>query len=640
MKPDLSNKTDSTAAVLITAAVLCLSAHSSTAAYPSAPEIRKSSLVVALEDYAVAPLSSRTLLEYPPRLNPAGPLARINFLRQEAVLQGMPHQRFFVCDLNRNLYILDPTQREFVPYINFEEVFGRFDNNPGYAGGLVTFAFDPDYASNGRFFTSHTEDPLKPGPVIITNGSLPGLSLAAYSASPSVDPPVGDVVRHAVVIEWTDLNVSNSSFEGTAREILRIGFSGNVHPVGDMLFNPTARRGDPDWGNLYIACGDGGAGESPDERHHLPQRLDALQGKILRITPDLGLRPDDLLSANGRYRIPSANLDQNPFLNRVSGNFRPEIYALGFRNPHRLAWSPELGGLLTSDIGLNSWEEVNLVRKADNHGYAEREGPEQLFIGGDVHGRTGSQVGIPFPEAHDELRVPGLDQPLVPRYPVLRYSHWDGDAIAGGFVYRGTAIPPLQGKFVFADITTGRIFISDVRAMKEADGGGRRESGTIEELRVSQGGLEVRVFDLLSREYRRRGGTSRDALPGGCGGLATSGADSEGLPYGCGRADVRIAEDAEGELYLLSKSDGVIRKLAGTAVPVQFEPPKLHPQGLMLRWRRLQGITVRLQTIDSLGWGQWRTLDVPVVQSGGWAESIVPRDPGDRFYRLQQAGDE
>lgn len=363
MKPDLSNKTDSTAAVLITAAVLCLSAHSSTAAYPSAPEIRKSSLVVALEDYAVAPLSSRTLLEYPPRLNPAGPLARINFLRQEAVLQGMPHQRFFVCDLNRNLYILDPTQREFVPYINFEEVFGRFDNNPGYAGGLVTFAFDPDYASNGRFFTSHTEDPLKPGPVIITNGSLPGLSLAAYSASPSVDPPVGDVVRHAVVIEWTDLNVSNSSFEGTAREILRIGFSGNVHPVGDMLFNPTARRGDPDWGNLYIACGDGGAGESPDERHHLPQRLDALQGKILRITPDLGLRPDDLLSANGRYRIPSANLDQNPFLNRVSGNFRPEIYALGFRNPHRLAWSPELGGLLTSDIGLNSWRRSTWCAK-------------------------------------------------------------------------------------------------------------------------------------------------------------------------------------------------------------------------------------------------------------------------------------
>ena len=189
---------------------------------------------------------------------------------------------------------------------NFEEVFPRFDNDPGFAGGLVTFAFDPDYADNGKFYTVHTEDPAKSGSAIPTNASLPGLDLSGgYTTTTAVNPPAGTVVRQAVLVEWTDTNRNNATFEGTAREILRVGFNTNIHPMGDLLFNPLAQSGDADDGNLYIAVGDGGAGEMAGATHPIPQRLDALPGKILRITPDINLRPGDELGANGRYRIPT-----------------------------------------------------------------------------------------------------------------------------------------------------------------------------------------------------------------------------------------------------------------------------------------------------------------------------------------------
>src|SRR5207247_11142660 len=125
---------------------------------------------------------------------------------------------------------------------------------------------------------------------------------------------------------------------GTAREILRIGFNGVIQPMGDLIFNPLAQPGDADYGNLYLAVGDGSAGETAGAVHTIPQRLDALQGKILRITPDITLRPGDGLGPNGRYRIPTTGRDPNPFVSLRLANLRKEIYAYGFRNPHRMSW--------------------------------------------------------------------------------------------------------------------------------------------------------------------------------------------------------------------------------------------------------------------------------------------------------------
>jgi hypothetical protein len=284
------------------------------AQYPSSAQLTKDGTALALVDFASLPLSSRTTTTYPPAINFADQLGRVNFLRSEPSNAPMFASRFVVNDLNRYLYFLDKTTKVFTVYINFEEVFPKFDNDPGFAGGLVTFAFDPEYAINGKFYTVHTEDPSKAGSATPTNGGLPGLDLTGYTNTTAINPPAGTVSRQAVLVEWSDTNVNNSTFEGTARELLRVGFNSNIHPMGDLLFNPLAQAGGPDYRNLYISNGDGGAGETAGTEHPTPQRLDALQGKILRITPDLNLRPADTLSANTRYRIPSTGVDTNPFV--------------------------------------------------------------------------------------------------------------------------------------------------------------------------------------------------------------------------------------------------------------------------------------------------------------------------------------
>jgi hypothetical protein len=192
---------------------------------------------------------------------------------------------------------------------------------------------------------------------------------------------------------------------------------------------------------------------------------------------------------------------------------------------------------------------VNIVRKGANYGYSEREGTEQLFVGGAKNGRTGGQIDppMPFPNV-DLLTVTGLVVSVTPVYPVAQYSHRDGDAISSGFVYRGTLMPALRGKYIFGDITTGRLFYCDLAEMLAADDGNRLTTATIRELQVVVNGVKRRVFDILSEEYHQKGGTSGNALPGGCGGLATGGDDPEGVPYGCGRADIRLAQDSDGEL--------------------------------------------------------------------------------------------
>jgi hypothetical protein len=548
--------------------------------YPSGPQIIKDGTAVLLQDYASLPLSSRTTGSYPPPIDFAGQLGRVNFLRSEPANVPQSSSRFFVNDTNRNLYILDKTTRTFTLYINFEEVFPKFDNYPEFAGGFVTFAFDPNYAGNGKFYTIHTEDPNKSGSAEPTNTSLPGLDLSGgYTLTTAVDPPTGTVVRQAVLVEWTDTNRNDSTFEGTAREILRVGFNNNKHPMGDLLFNPLAQPGGADYGNLYIAVGDGGAGETYGAKRSIPQRLDALPGKILRITPDATLRPLDDLSPNGRYRIPTTDPDPNPFASLSFPGLRKEIYAYGFRNPHRMSWDSISDKLIVDDIGLRSWEEVDIVTKGSNHGYSEREGTEQLFVTNDSNnGKTGSQTSppAPFPDP-DSLTVTGLDTPVTPVYPVIQYSHEDGDAISGGFVYRGSLMPQLEGKYIFGDLTTARLFFADLDDMIAKDDGDRTSLAAVHELHVvfddpndnpDLGPVNRRLFDIVAAEYARKGGDApgSSVLPGSASHLATSGNDPDGIPYGGGRADIRLALGGDGEIYVLSKGDGMIRQLVAVAV--------------------------------------------------------------------------
>jgi hypothetical protein len=410
---------------------------------------------------------------------------------------------------------------------------------------------------------------------------MPSLDLTGYETTPPLNPPAGEIHFEAVLIEWTDKNIRNATFEGTARELLRIAYD-RSHPMDDLLFNPLAKPGQSDYRNLYVSVGDGFSGETPGPPHTMPQQLNNLLGKIIRITPDLNLRSKDQLSENGRYRIPSTGPDSNPFLS-ITGA-RPEIFAYGLRHPHRMDWDPVTNTLVVDDIGANYWEAVSIIRKGGNYGYAEREGNEQFFV--DSEGKTTSLMNppVPFPE-RDLLHVDGIEEPVAPIYPSAVYSHKDGDAIASGFVYRGKLMPQLRGKYIFSDITTGRILYTDLNDMI-AGHGQRNKQAEIHELQVmykspydstAQNPVNRRMYDIVADAYKHRGGSppADHVLPGG--GAATTGwydrehhqpkADPEGVPYGGGRADGRIIRGSDGELYILTKSDGMIRKFIAAIPP-------------------------------------------------------------------------
>jgi hypothetical protein len=551
------------------------------AQYPTEFQVKKDGTTVLLEDYANPPLSNAThsganatAIDYKLQLG------RITAMRAEPANAPLASKRIFVDDQSGTLYILDTASKKFTPYIKFTDVFPKFASDRGNASGIVSITFDPAYAKNGKFYTVHTENPELPGANAPANAQMPNLNLTGYTTTDRANPPAGPVHLESVLVEWTDTNIRNDAFEGTARELLRVGYDRN-HPMGDTLFDPLAKPGSPDYGNLYIGVGDGAQGETPGPSHTIPQQLNSLLGKILRITPDVNLRPKDMLGPNGRYRIPSTGPDPNPFVN-VAGA-RGEIYAYGLRHPHRLDWDAESKALLVLDIGLHYWEEIDVVAKGANYGYPDREGNEQLFI--EDAGKTGSLEAPPMPfPSRDLLHVDGLDEPVAPLYPAAIYSHWEGDSIGSGFVYRGKLMPRMRGKFVFNDMTTGRIFYTDLSEMI-ATHGERNHQAPIHELQVmyqspydsSQTAVKRRMFDIVAETYSHKGGTPAPerVLPGAAG--ATTGfrdqekkqpkADAEGAPYGGGRADVRIAVGGDGEIYVLSKSDGMIRKMTKLVTP-------------------------------------------------------------------------
>jgi hypothetical protein len=568
-------------------------ARAARAQYPSGPQIHKDGTAVLLEDYVSVPLSGPTrhtavdsgFVPIPGAkngtINFKGELARVTSLRSEPANAPLAASRLFVDDENGTLYILDKSTKQFTPYLRFVDIFPSFLANSGPMG-VVSFAFDPDYAKNGKFYTVHSERPGY-GPAMPTNAQQPGLNLDGYTVTPSFNRSAEQPHVECVLIEWTDTNIRNATFEGTARELLRIGFNHGSHIMGDLTFNPLAHRGDQDYGNLYVTVGEDFAGEIAGPGQTLAQQLNMLHGKILRITPDIRLRPKDMLSANGRYRIPTTGTDPNPFISVP--NARPEIYAYGFRHPHRMTWDAATKTILVDDIGANSWEEVDIIHKGANYGYAEREGNEQFFTRPNVASITGSQMNppVPFPE-HDRLAVDGLAEPVTPLYPSAVYSHQDGDAIGSGFVYRGKRMPALRGKYIFNDISTGRIFYCNLDEMI-AGHGERNKQAEIHELQImykspdaapGEAPVKRRMYDIAADAWARKGGTPAVAgrvLPTIANATTPPKTDPEGVPYHGGRVDLRLAVDGDGEIYVLTKSDGMIRQLTAVVVPPPGSAP-------------------------------------------------------------------
>jgi glucose/arabinose dehydrogenase len=171
-----------------------------------------------------------------------------------------------------------------------------------------------------------------------------------------------------------------------------------------------------------VGLGDGGFGGDPQKNG---QNLGTLLGKALRI--DVDHRDDGLA-----YAIPK----DNPFVGRPGA--RGEIWAYGIRNIWRMAFDRATGDLWAGDVGQNIWEEIDIITKGGNYGWNLREGMHKFVD--------------PKTDARGSDRRPDLIE------PIWEYHHDIGKSITGGSVYRGQAVPELEGAYVYADFVSGRIW--------------------------------------------------------------------------------------------------------------------------------------------------------------------------------------
>ena len=215
-----------------------------------------------------------------------------------------------------------------------------------------------------------------------------------------------DVNGHTRVVEYRANRAGTAALTRTARRLLFVRQPYQNHNGGQLVFGPDGR--------LYVGMGDGGAGGDPENR---AQNMSTLLGKLVTL--------------NVAVRRP-----------------RPQIAALGLRNPWRFSFDRANGDLYIADVGQNAWEEINYVPRAsagrENYGWDVYEG-----------------------RARFENKQPNPAGRLV--LPVHAYANAGGEcSVTGGFVYRGSAIPQLRGRYIYGDYCSGRIWtlrIEDGRAV-------------------------------------------------------------------------------------------------------------------------------------------------------------------------------
>ncbi len=250
----------------------------------------------------------------------------------------------------------------------------------GGEGGLLGFAFHPRFTTNGFVYLYYT---------------------VSYPTQP---PPAGVTFQSALVrYHSNDGGLTLDSLSET--RILTVDQPYSNHNGGTIAFGLD--------GFLYWGLGDGGSGGDPQNHAQDPG---SLLGKMLRIDVD-GSDP---------YSIPPGN----PFA--ASGG-RPEIYALGLRNPFRFRFDLLTGKLWAGDVGQSAREEIDTITLGGNYGWNVREGK------------------ICYPESSTCGTAGFID-------PVVDHPRSDATSITGGVVYRGAGVPLLGGKYVYGDFGSGRLW--------------------------------------------------------------------------------------------------------------------------------------------------------------------------------------
>lgn len=396
--------------------------------------------------------------------------------------------RLFVNDMRGQLYRVSEDGTTVTKYLDIN-ANGIPVQAAGRERGFQTFAFHPEFNQSrargfGKFYTYLDTSDMTPPPDFVP---APGAQTR----------PTHDTV----LLEWTAKTPRAETYDGgPPRELLRWRQPYANHNGGLLAFNPNAAPGAADFALLYVGVADGGSGGDP---LGMAQNPASAFGKILRIDPS------GTNSRNKKYGIPASN----PFV-RSAGTL-PEIYALGLRNPQRVAWDPRNGSMFVSDIGQNVVEEISPVMPGANLGWNRWEGSFRYV----------SRQGV---------SLDGRRSDPAMTYPVVEWDQLDpllqAQGAAGGLaVYRGAQIPQLANLLLFADMPSGEMFY--VTADKLPAGGQDR----IRRVLFNSGGTAKTFLELIrdrNMAQRRRAAT---------------------------RADLRINLGPANQIFLLNKGDGTIR---------------------------------------------------------------------------------
>lgn len=284
--------------------------------------------------------------------------------------------------------------------------------------GLIGFALHPDFPET---------------PKVYAHVSMPADETPDFTVPRDQD---GEVNHHAVIAEWQVSDQDPDAIDPASyRELLRIEEPQGNHNGGTVAFGPD--------GLLYISLGDGGSGDDVAFGHAPEgnaQNLGIILGGILRIDPD----GDN--SGNGQYGIP----EDNPFVDEPG--VVAEFFAYGLRNPYTFSFDSGSGEMYIGDAGQHDIEAIYLGEKGANYGWRVTEG--SFYFRPQRPDGQGFVVTVPEVPLPDDLVNP------LAEYTIRNTSR---QVVVGGYVYRGSAIPELEGRYIFAD------WISEVFYLDEED---------------------------------------------------------------------------------------------------------------------------------------------------------------------------
>jgi glucose/arabinose dehydrogenase len=311
--------------------------------------------------------------------------------------------RLFIVDQSGQIYIIKDGSKLPQPFLNIQEKIileGDHDER-----GLLGLAFHPDYASNGRFFVFYS------GPLRETGPS--GWDHTNY------------IAEFKVSAANADLAEANSE-----RIVLASDHPQPNHNGGTVAFGAD--------GYLYISIGDGGGGDDNQQGHVEDWYAENSGGNGQDISQNLLgsiLRID--VSTTESYAIPA----DNPFL---SNEGLDEIYAYGLRNPYRFSFASD-NSMILADAGQELYEEIDVIEKGDNYGWNVKEG-KHCFDTDNPETPAGSCP------SEDTFGNPLID-PVIEFANSKNSAEGLGNVSVGGYVFEGSDVPSLSGKYIFGVLT-------------------------------------------------------------------------------------------------------------------------------------------------------------------------------------------